>query len=86
MSGMFRAFLQRHRILDLYLGEGPKAYRETALLDRELYLPSARCFETLASEFERLSDALDYMRKVYFAPAVKQSPCREILDRFEHYC
>jgi hypothetical protein len=86
MSGMFRPFLQRHRMLDLYLGQGPKAYRETAWLDRELYRPGAGCFEALASEFERLAGALDYMRKVYFAPALKQSPYRELLDRFDRYC
>lgn len=85
MSGMFRPFLQRHRILDLYLEQGSKAYLETAALDRKLYRPGAHCFEALGSEFERLSGAIDYMRNVYLAPAAEDSPYRELLDRFDRY-
>lgn len=85
MSGMFRAFLERHGILEFYLVQGSKAYRETAQLDRKLYRPEAQCFEALASEFERLSGALDYTRKVYFATSAIRSPYRDLLDRWERF-
>ncbi len=82
MSGMFRGYVERHGFLGFYLREGEKAYRDTARLDRMLALPGAWRFETMASEFERISGALDYTRKVYFNSAAAQSPYRELLGRF----
>jgi hypothetical protein len=86
MSGMFRVFLERHRILDSYLVQGSRAYRDAALLDRKLYRPNAHCFEALASDFQRVSGALDYMRKVYLGPAARNSPYRDLLDQFDRIC
>lgn len=68
MSGIFREFLQKRGSLDFYMMEGERSYRRTATLDRELFRSGATRFEILAEEFERLSSALDYMRRVYFNP------------------
>ncbi len=67
MSGIFRVYIEKRGILDFYLSEGTRAYRKTAQLQRRLYQPGAGRFEMLADEFERISGALDYMRKVYLA-------------------
>ena len=85
MSGIFRAYVERHGFLGFYLREGEKAYRETAKLDRRLYRPGAVRFETLASEFERVSGALDYMQKVYFRPAAQQGGFPDLLQRFDRW-
>ena len=85
MSGIFRAHVERHGFLGFYLQEGERAYRETAKLDRKLYRPGAACFEALATEFERISGALDYMRKVYFGRAALQSPYRDLVQRFNRW-
>ena len=85
MSGIFRAYIERHGFLGVYLQEGEKAYRDTARLDRMLTLPGAGRFEAMASEFERISGALDYMRKVYFRPAAELGPYGNLLDRFSRW-
>jgi hypothetical protein len=45
-----------------------------------------RFFETLASDFQRVSGALDYMRKVYLRPAARNSPYRDLLDQSDRIC
>jgi hypothetical protein len=85
MSGIFRSYVERHGFLGLYLQEGGKAYGDVARFDRMLYRSGAARFEALASEFERISGALDYMRKVYFHPAARESPYREMLLRLYNF-
>ena len=83
MSGIFRGYVERHEFLGFYLEAGEQAYRETAKLDRQLYRPGAACFDALAGDFERLSGALDYMRKVYFYSAAMQHSYSDLLERFQ---
>jgi len=85
MSGIFRSYVERHGFLGLYLKEGGKAYGDVARLDRILYRSGAARFEALASEFERISGALDYMRKVYFRPTAERSSYREMLLRLYNF-
>ena len=81
MSGFFRPYVERQGIVGLYLAQGEKAYRDTAVLERQLYLPNAGRFDELAQSFELLSGGLDYMRKVYFFSDQK-TPFGELLNRF----
>lgn len=66
MSGIFREHVQKMGVLDFYLIEGRLAYRHVFEFARERALPQAQLFQTLSRNFERYSDALDYMKKVYF--------------------
>ena len=81
MSGIFRSYVERHDFLGFYLQEGGKAYREVARLDRISYRSGAALFEVLASEFENISGALDYMRRVYFSPAEEDSLYGDMLAK-----
>lgn len=85
MTGIFRDFAQRHGFFGFYLREGEKAYRDTARLDRMLYRSGASLFEALARQFEMISGALDYMKKVYFRPAAQGGPYHRVLRRFERW-
>ena len=82
MSGIFRAYVDRNGFLGLYLQAGPRAYRAAAELERNLAGDSVGQFETLAREFEHLSGAIDYMRKVYFGNAMMQGDLSEVARRF----
>ena len=81
MSGIFRAYVERYGYLDFYLETGPRAYRATAGLESDLgFRPGP--YEILAREFEHLSGAIDYMKKVYFGVATMQGDLKEIARRF----
>lgn len=81
MSGIFRNYVERHGFLDWYMNEGPRAYRRAAGLaeaeeDREI-------LERLWRDFESISGALDYLRKVFFGRAAAQEGLQHLVNRFE---
>ncbi len=82
MSGIFRAYLERHGFLGLYLDTGSRAFRATADIERRLFGEDVGQYEVLAREFEHLSGAIDYMRKVYFCSSLMQGELREVARRF----
>ena len=83
MSGIFRTYAEREGFLGYFLQEGPRAYRETARLTRAMLLPEAGRFEALAAQFEQLSGALDYTRKVHFHSAARTDGLAELVRRFD---
>ena len=82
MTGIFRAYVERHGVFDLYLESGAKAYRDASELERRLFGPDAQRFSVLSDQFERISGAIDYMRKVYFGHAMMHGELGEIARRF----
>ena len=83
MSGIFRNYVERNGFLDWHLRQGERAYRRAAELSRKLMLTGVARFEMMAADFERLSGALDYMKKVYFGRAVRQFKMTDLGHRFD---
>ena len=83
MSGIFRLHVERRALLDYYLLQGRQAYRAVAELGQLAFSPDSRIFQALSDQFEHLSGALDYMRKVYLRPALHASPYRDLLRDLE---
>ncbi|RKY64875.1 MAG: hypothetical protein DRP99_01300 [Candidatus Latescibacterota bacterium] len=81
MSGIFREFVQRRGMLGFYLSQGSRAYLSVWRMDKALYIPGAGLFQALSEDFERISGALDYTKKVYFRPEAHSGPYREALSR-----
>ena len=79
MSGIFRSYVERIGILGLYLEAGAQAYRTTAELEQK---HDRGIYEVMAREFEHLSGAIDYMRKVYFGHTMMQGELSEVARRF----
>jgi hypothetical protein len=84
MSGLFRSFVERHGVLDIYLAEGKRAYHAVSELDVALYRPGFLLFEELSQRFESYAGALDYMRKCYFVAAPGNNPFAGFLRQIEH--
>jgi hypothetical protein len=78
MTGIFRENVERRGILDYYLYEGRRAYLAVSELDRLLYRPGADLFKKLSRDFEYLTGALTYMKKVHFRPAASGGPYKDI--------
>ena len=83
MSGTFRAFVERHSSLDHYLAEGQQAYQSVAELKEFTLAPDARLFRALSADFEHLSGALDYMRKVYMRPELHGGSYRDLIRKMD---
>ena len=79
MSGLFRAHVEGGSMLSYYLVEGEQSYATVAERMSMTVDPEAGVFRALAAEFERLSGALDYMRKVYMRPAMRSGPFAGVL-------
>ena len=78
MVGIFRENVERRGVISYYMTEGPKAYRSVSELDRLLYRPGAALFEKLSRDFEYLTGALTYMKKVHFRSAASGGPYGDI--------
>lgn len=66
MTGIFREYIQRIGVLDLYMREGSESYRKVYEFDSLLAQPQAHIFNQLGHKFEMYSGGINYMRKVYF--------------------
>jgi hypothetical protein len=82
-SGLFRGFVQKRGFLGYYLEEGKRSYQAVSKLDVSLYRPGFLLFEELSKGFETYADALDYMRKCYFAAAPGSNPFAGVLKQLE---
>ncbi|MBI4530064.1 MAG: hypothetical protein HY709_00955 [Candidatus Latescibacteria bacterium] len=78
MAGIFRENVERRGILGYYLREGQRAYLAVSELDRLLYRPGADLFKKLSRDFEYLTGALTYMKKVHFRSAASGGPYQDI--------
>jgi len=81
MSGIFRAYVERHGFLEWYMVEGPRSYRRASSVadgeaDREILVRMRR-------DFEQISGALDYMRKVYFGQVALRKGLDDLVRRFD---
>ena len=83
MSGLFRAHLEAESLLDYYLEQGQQAYGIVADRMEMTMSPQASVFKALAAEFESVSGALDYMRKVYMRPGRQAGPYQDLLRQLE---
>ncbi len=68
-------------VMSLYTREGERSYYEVYEFDSSLSVPGSELFKQLFQEFERVSGALDYMRRVYFRPERHSGPYRSLLER-----
>lgn len=83
MSGLFRTYVEKSGALDLYLQEGRRSYWQVSELDLALYHTGFLLFQELSKNFEHYSSALDYMRKVYFAPLPGEDPFGQFLRQVQ---
>jgi hypothetical protein len=83
MSGLFRGFVQKRGFFEFYLEEGKRSYQAVSKLDVSLYRPGFLLFEELSKGFETYANALDYMRKCYFAPAPGANPFAGVFKQLE---
>ncbi len=83
MSGLFRTFVQKRGFFEFYLQEGKRSYQAVSELDVSLYRPGFLLFEELSKRFETYADALDFMRKCYFAADPGANPFAGVFKRFE---
>ena len=67
-SGLFRTWVERQGLGGYYLEQGRRAYGAVAEMAQLGLVSQARLFAALAEQFEHLSGALDYVRKVYMRP------------------
>lgn len=74
MSGLFRERVQARGQLSYYMDHGRSAYWQSA--DFEMNPRRAQLFRSLYTEFERVSGALDYVRREKFpmTPALTDTP------------
>ena len=80
MSGIFRTYVERHGYLEWYMVEGPRSYRRAASV--ALSEVERDVLERLWRDFEQVSGALDYIRKVYFDRAAIQAGLGDLVNRF----
>lgn len=83
MSGVFRAYVEHHSLLNYYLAEGRRTYSAVAELKQLSFAADAKIFQALAADFERLSGALDYMRKVYMRPELHGGAYGDLLRKMD---
>lgn len=83
MSGLFRRYVEGRSLLDYYLTEGQRAYHSVSELGQLALTPDSRIFRTLATRFEHLSGALDYVCKVHMRPELHSGPYRDLLRQME---
>ena len=83
MSGLFRSHLEAESLLGYYLEQGQQAYGIVAERMEMTMSPQASVFKALAVEFESISGALDYMRKVYMRPGQQAGPYEGMLRPLE---
>ncbi|MDZ7378895.1 MAG: hypothetical protein ONB06_06050, partial [candidate division KSB1 bacterium] len=85
MTGIFREYVTNIGVLDLYMKQGELAYLEVSELDEIAERQTAPLFRRLFREFERLSGALDYMKKVYFRPDIQPGEFRSLIDHLSRW-
>ncbi len=81
MRGIFRGYVERHGYLGWYMTEGPRAYR--CAVPHAVDGQDRDILDRLWRDFERISGALDYMRKVYFGNAALQNGFEALVRRFD---
>ncbi|NKB67810.1 MAG: hypothetical protein GKR89_12170 [Candidatus Latescibacteria bacterium] len=79
MSGLFRGYVESRSLLDYYLSQGRSAYDQVAELEQLAAAGQGALFRRMAVQFEHISGALDYMRKVHLPPHLGSGPYRNIL-------
>ncbi len=85
MTGIFRDYVQRLGVMELYTREGERSYYSVYEFDSALSVPGSELFRRLFECFERVAGALDYMRKVYFRPEMHAGPYRSVLERLTQW-
>ena len=83
MSGLFRTHVEHHGYLNHYLGQGGANYLAVGERLQMMGERQAALFHDLARDFEVVSGALDYMRKVYMVPAARSGPYSAIMRQFD---
>ncbi|MBW2148970.1 MAG: hypothetical protein JRI22_18335 [Deltaproteobacteria bacterium] len=79
MLGIFREYLERIGITELYMMEGRTSYHRVWEWDRSLYRPGAQRFRELSLRFPEYAGALDFVKRTRFAMT---SPEKDPFDRF----
>ena len=82
-SGLFRPWVERQDLVEYYFEQGRQAYRALAEMAELSYAAEGKLFRALGEEFEHLSGALDYVRKVYMRPESHQGPYEALLRHME---
>jgi hypothetical protein len=80
MSGVFRRFIERNGLLDMYIETGSRSYAHLSRIDEALSRDDFRTFDELSRGFERYSGAIDYMRKCFFAHAPGDKPFADFIE------
>jgi hypothetical protein len=83
MSGLFRAYVERQGLMDYYLDQGQRAYRAVSELGQLSFAAETRLFRALSGHFERLSGALDFVRKVHLRPELHSGPYKQVLRQMD---
>lgn len=79
MTGIFREYIEKIGILDLYFHEGRNSYKQVYEFDKSISKPKAGIFEQLHTNFEQYSSGINYMKKVYFDAKMPVNTPRDIL-------
>jgi len=80
MTGIFRRFIERSGLLDMYFETGSRSYAALSRIDEALDREEAAMFEELSRGFVRYSGAIDYMHKCFFAHPAGVDPFADLLD------
>ena len=84
MLGIFREYLERFGITDLYMMEGRVSYHRVWEWDQRLYRPGAQRFRELSTRFPEYAGALDFVKRTRFAMSSgKKDPFDSFLDHLE---
>lgn len=85
MLGIFKEYVMRLKVPELYEIEGKKAYRDVWEYDRRLFRPGARRFKELSDNFVMYAGALYFVRKTRwnFASTSKKDPFDTFLEDLE---
>lgn len=82
MTGIFREYVQRIGILDLYFKKGSESYRKVYEFDASLAQKHAAIFRQLYDKFEQYSGGINYMKKVYFDYKMPEGLPKDLLLSF----
>lgn len=85
MSGIFREYVQRVGFLEFYHLEGSRSYHRVYDYAHNAYGKEAEVFKELSRQFESYSDALDYLKKVYFYYPNIDETIHQVLKKLLHW-
>ncbi len=84
MTGIFREYVQRKSLLDFYKSSGKSSYMDVYEIDRMMLKDRSLIFRELSEGFEKYSEAIYYMKKIYFymerVPSGYEAILREIFE------